>query len=112
MNRIILATLIGVALAAGAGRAQQDTQRGTIKSFDAAQGTVTITADGRDYVLAVTPETRVTDASNRMNGPPFPWKEIKEGMAVLFRAADRDGRAVLIGLRIGGAPLADTSHLK
>src|SRR4051812_4385382 len=105
MNRVVITTLVGVALTASALCArQQQIQRGTIKSVDAAKGTITITADGRDHDLAVTPETRVGDANNRMLAPLFPWAEIKAGATVQFRAEDRGGRAVLFGLKIGGGP--------
>ena len=117
MIRLVTAVLAVCVLAAGLARAQDGVRRGTVKKLDADKGTVTLTADGRDQELTVTPATRAADAAGRRLGS-FPWKDLKEGQAVHFKADSRDGKTVLVGLKMAGAanreppPKTDTSHLK
>src|SRR5262245_45616036 len=119
MSRCVLAWLAAaLVLGAGAVQAQDSPQRGRVKKVDAAKGVITITADGKDQDYTVTDDTRVMDASNRPAKDGLKNEGFKEGAAVMFKAASKDGKPVLVGLKlVGGAdqpapPMADTSKLK
>lgn len=98
---------------------QEGIQQGTIKRVDADRGLVTITAGGKDLELIVTPESRLVGGDNPPLAKRLKAGAVKEGAAVLFKAGDRGGKKVLIGLRLadgragpGKLPRADTSKLK
>jgi Cu/Ag efflux protein CusF len=107
-----------LAVAAATVQAQDGPQRGKVKKVDAAKGVITITADGKDQDYAVTDDTRIMDASNRPAKDGLKNEGFKEGAAVMFKAASKDGKPILVGLRlVGGAgqsepAKADTAKLK
>lgn len=68
---------------------------------DAKKAVVTITADGKDVELAVTARTRLMDGAGAALEKGLNDERFKEGAAVMFRAEEREGRAVLAGLRLG-----------
>ena len=84
--------------------AQEGPQRGTIKNVDVEKGTITITADGKDHEFAVTERSRLMDGSGGAIDKRLKDERLKEGTPVMFRGVERDGRAVLDGLRLGGEP--------
>lgn len=93
-----LATFLSISLAL----AQDSPQRGTIKKVDAAKGSITITADGKDHEFTVTARTRIMDGSGSAVEKGLKDERIKEGATVRFRGEQRDGRSVLMGLRLEG----------
>lgn len=101
MLRTMLTVVLSWVLALGL-FAQDGPQRGTIKKIDAAKGTITISAEGKDHEFTVTPRTRIMDDSGAVVEKRLKDERIKEGVAVMFRGEQRDGRAVLDGLRLGG----------
>lgn len=111
-------TAVAFLLLAGFAVAQDGIRRGTIKSVDPDKGTVTITADGKDETFIISPDARVM-ADGKAVAKPFEDKALVLGVAVMFKADTRNGKAVLAGLRIGGdakpapqQPKVDTSKLK
>jgi hypothetical protein len=118
MSRPLRTAVLALFAFAGATVAQEAVRRGTIKAVDAEKGTVTITADGKDDVLALTPQTRVMGADGKPVAKPFEEKGLVAGAAVMFKAGTKDGKPVLIGLKLGGAnraaeqPKVDASKLK
>jgi Cu/Ag efflux protein CusF len=112
MNRPLLSGLALVLLATIA-VAQTNPQKGKFKKFDADKGVVTITTDGKDRDLLLTDETRMPDV------PPKEVKDrlktFKEGADVMFLAATKDGKDVLVGIkRVEDdlPPKVDTSGFK
>ncbi|HEY1380896.1 MAG TPA: hypothetical protein VGF55_29110 [Gemmataceae bacterium] len=110
---------VALVLFAGTIAAQDNgIRRGKIKAVDADKHTVTITADGKDETFTLTDRTRVMDASNQPVKEPF--KDLASGAAVMFKADTRNGRTVLVGVKLAGDAAArrdapsrfDTSHLK
>jgi hypothetical protein len=97
--------------------AQDEIRRGTVKALDAEKGTVTITVNGKDETFHLTAGSKVM-ANGRQIDKPFEDKELKAGAAVMFKSTTKDGKDVLVGLRVGGPPAqpaqpkVDTSKLK
>src|SRR5262245_35824847 len=103
MHRV-LGSLLGLLILTTALCAQQGVQRARVKKIDLDKKTVTLTVEGEDRDFLLTPETRIAnapgkDVKEQLQGPAF-----REGAAVQFKAVQRDGRAVLLGLRAAGSP--------
>jgi hypothetical protein len=101
--------------------AQDGIQRGTIKKIDADKGTVTITVGDKDHDYTVAEDTRIMDVAGKPVKERLKSKDLKEGAAVFFKPATKDGKAVLVGLKLAGnnqgnqpppsIPKVDTSKL-
>jgi hypothetical protein len=104
MSRLLTATLLGAVLLVPSLPAQEGIQRGKVKKVDTAKGIVTITTDGKDQDFLLTPRTRIVGAANQESTKGIKDEELKEGAEVMFKAVDRDGQKVLLGLKIGGGP--------
>lgn len=89
-------------LVAGLVVAQDAIRRGRIKAVDPDKKTVTITVDGKDETFALTANTRVMGADGQAVEKPFEEKAFAPGSAVMFKAATRDGKTELVGLKAGG----------
>jgi hypothetical protein len=83
--------------------AQPGPQRGTVKSFDAASGRiVVIDAGGNEIDAAVVPQTNTRGADGKpIEG--FRERGVPAGTDVMFRVEERQGRRVLVGLRLAPA---------
>jgi hypothetical protein len=98
--------------------AQDEIRRGTIKAVDAKNGSVTITVGDKDETFALTTDTKVMGADGKQVAKPFEDKLLAPGSAVMFKSADKNGTATLVGLKLGGpfqpppAPKVDTSKMK
>jgi Cu/Ag efflux protein CusF len=101
MARRWFGVVAAVALLATALLAQDAIQRGKIKKVDAEKGTVTITVDGKDQDFLVTEDTRLADASGKDVAQRLQDKAFKEGAEVAFRAEEKGGKKVLVGLKLG-----------
>ncbi len=88
-------------------RAQEDIQRGKIKKVDADKGIVILTVDGKDQEAHATKNTRIVDARNQEIARGLHDSALKEGTPVAFKTVKTDGKNVLVGLKIGGAPAGD-----
>jgi hypothetical protein len=97
MNRSLLWGVATLLIAAAVAAAQNAPQQGKFKEFDADKTIVTITADGKDRELLLTDDTRMPDV------PPKEVKErlktFKEGADIMFLAATKDGKDVLVGIK-------------
>jgi hypothetical protein len=103
MSRKSVGALLGLLLLAGALPAQNDIQSGKIRKVDADKGLVIITtADGKDHELQVLDETRFMGAAGKPIKDRLKDPTIKAGEAVLFKEGRRDGKVVLVGMRLGG----------
>jgi len=86
------------ALIVGAALAQDDIRRGTVKKIDPDRKTVTLTSGGKDEEFLLTDETKFAGAAGKTLAERL--KGLKEGSAVMFKAGTRDGKAVLVGLKL------------
>src|SRR5438552_18266621 len=77
-------------------------QMGVVKSVDPDKRVVTITADGKDLEFAVSDDTKLMGPDKQPLADGLKNKGLKAGAAVMFKAATRDGKAVLEGLMLGG----------
>ncbi len=100
MNRWLVSMGLAFALGAVSLQAQEGAQRGKIKEVTA--DTITIAVDGKDITCAVTADTRLMSAANQPITSPVQDQGVKAGAAVMFLARERDGRIVLIGLKLVG----------
>src|SRR5947199_268144 len=108
MNCIFIAALLGLCVSIDPLPAQERIQRGTIKKVDADKG-----------VFTVTENTRIAGVPGKTLEEQLKSKELKPGVEVQFLSAMREGKTVLVGLRLGGgggdrpAPVkVDTSKFK
>jgi Cu/Ag efflux protein CusF len=102
MARRLFGVVAAVALFATVLLAQEGPQRGKIKKVDADKGIVTLTVDGKDLEVQVTDDTKLVDASNMDVAQRLKDKAFKEGADVVFKAEERGGKKVLVGMRLGG----------
>jgi hypothetical protein len=102
MTRRLVGALLGVLFLVSASHGQTDLQRGKIKKVDADKRTITITIDGRDRDFLVTDDTHVVGAASERIERPFEDKSLVAGTVVVFKEGEKDGKAVLIGLKAGG----------
>jgi Cu/Ag efflux protein CusF len=100
MPRLLTGTCVAFALCAASLIAQENIQRGKVKKADAAKGIVTITVDGKDQDFHATAATKFIGATNQES--PKGIRDLKQGDSVMFKAESRDGKRILIGLKIGG----------
>jgi hypothetical protein len=122
MARWAIGLALGLAVAAGSLLAQEGPQRAKIKKVDAARGRVTLTVGKEDQEFEVTKRTLLKDEAGKDLADRLEDKRLKAGAAVMFKAQERDGRRVLIGMKLagkggGGGPpgpriTKDTSYLK
>ena len=100
MRRLSLAIALALFFLAGSLQAQQ-AQRGMIKKVDAEKGTVTITSDGKDYEVTLTPET-ILRGPDDLDLPSLKEKPIPAGTAVMFRTQQRGDKLALVGMKVAG----------
>jgi hypothetical protein len=81
--------------------AQDGIQRGKVKNVDVDKGTITIASDGTDQEFTVTKQTRILNPATPDEPKGIREPGLTPGAMVMFKAAERDGKKVLIGLRIG-----------
>ena len=90
-------------------------QQGRVKKLDLEAAKIVIESDGKERILSITPETKVVEG-DRESKERLPG--VKEGVAVQFVTATRDGKEILVAIRVGGGqpaasqPLFDHSKLK
>jgi Cu/Ag efflux protein CusF len=112
VRRLFAFTASGLALLALPAFAQEGIQRGKVKKLDLDAKLITVTADGKDRELAITEQTRVLGAQGDTIKERF--KDIKEGAPVFFKPEKRDGKDVLMGLKLDdgkGGPKASPTPL-
>lgn len=98
MSRWLLPVGLVLALCTVSLQAQEQPRRGKIKEVTAD----TITVDGTDVDCAVTADTKIMSAANQPIAPPLQDKDVKAGATVMFLARERDGKHVLVGLKLVG----------
>ncbi len=94
--------LLGLAIVAGALAAQEGPQTGTIRKIDSDRGIITITVGKEDRRFHVVERTRFADDAGNEVEQGLKDSRFKEGATVLFKARPRDGKQVLVGLRLAG----------
>lgn len=96
MSRPWLVGLFVIGLLSTAASAQDGPQRGKIKKVDAATNTIVITADGKDHEVMVPSDAKL---AGTIAGPGDLGK-LPVGADVMFRATERGGKLVLVGLMV------------
>ena len=102
MPRVLCYAVLGCAILASGLSAQEGIRRGKVKKVDASKGTITITVDGKDQDFAVDDDTRIMDAAGQPARGGLKDEGFKEGAAVMFKVGEKDGKAVLVGLKLAG----------
>jgi Cu/Ag efflux protein CusF len=102
MTRRIVAAALGLVLLAGALAAQEGPERGRIKKIDAAAGSLILTVGDKDVEVFVVSATRLVGPDNQELKDGLRSPALKEGVAVVFKAVSRDGKDVLLGLKLVG----------
>jgi hypothetical protein len=111
MTRSLLGTAVGLLLFVAPLPAQDGLQRGKIKKVDADKGVVVVVLDGKDLELTADSDTRFVGADNKPLDRGLKDGEVKEGAAVVFKAVEKGGKQVLVGLKLGGrGPGADPGN--
>jgi hypothetical protein len=101
MKAICILSVLGIVVLAGALSAQEGPSKGTLKKVDADKGVVTITVADKDQDFFLAPSTTVMDGATRKKvDNPLQSKLLTAGIPVLFKAAERDGKKVLVGLML------------
>jgi Cu/Ag efflux protein CusF len=98
MFRRLFSAGLALALCSVSLQAQDRPQRGKIKEVTA--DSVTITVDGKDVQCELSANTKIMSAANEAITPPLDGKGVKPGAAVMFLTRERDGKSVLVGLRL------------
>jgi hypothetical protein len=116
MRRLLGYVVIGCAFFINGLSAQEGIQRGKVKKVDAAKGAITITVDGKDLDFTLAEDARIMDAAGKPAKDGLKHEGFKPGAAVMFKAGEKDGKTVLVGLRLGGdgqaPPPVDMSRVK
>jgi len=99
MLRATHGSLFAIGILAASLAAQEGTQRGKIKKVDAGKTVVTITVDGKDQEFTATEETRFMNAAGQESKDGLQDNAFKEGAEVMFKAFEKDGKNVLVGLK-------------
>jgi hypothetical protein len=121
MLRTVFGSFLGLLILATALPAQQSVQKGRVKKIDLDRMTVTLTVEGEDREFRILPQTQLKGAPGKDLKEQLQGPALREGAVVQFKAVEREGRAVLLGMRPvppqeRNAPAkgakADTSQLK
>jgi len=80
--------------------AQTGIQRAKVKKVDAGQGVLILTVDGKDQEFGVSADTRLMAGDGKALADGLKDSRLKEGTAVMFKAVSKDGKNLLIGLRL------------
>lgn len=105
MSRLLL--LVGVVASIGlcggtVTISAQEIQRGTLKRLDLEARQIVVTRDGRDWELTLTERTQVLDASGKTLAEKL--SGFKVGSEVFWRAMEREGEQIALGLKLAGPP--------
>jgi hypothetical protein len=91
---VLLAT-VGLTLA------QDAIRRGTLKKIDPEKKLLVITSGGKDEEFVLTDETKFAGVAGKNLAERL--RELKEGSPVMFKGSTRDGKSVLVGLKLAAA---------
>src|SRR5437763_16032487 len=91
----VLLVTVGLTLA------QDAVRRGTLKKIDAERKILVITSGGKDEEFALTDETKFAGVAGKDLAEQL--RSLKEGSDVFFKGATRDGKSVLVGLKVAAA---------
>ncbi len=106
MHRVVCSVVGGLLLYAGVLLAQEGIQRGKIKNVDPDKKTIVITFQGKDYTFLAGENSRFMDEAGQPIKDRLADKRLRPGAAVMFKAGKKDGKDVLIGVKLGGNPVA------
>jgi hypothetical protein len=103
MLRFLCGAVVGCAFLPHALLGQEGIQRGTIKTVDAGKGALTITVAGKDRDFVLAGDARIMDAAGKPARGGLKHEGFQAGAAVMFKAGRKDGKTVLVGLKLVGA---------
>src|SRR5262249_20227971 len=101
MRRELIGSAIAI-LVCAAQLTAQDAMRGKIKAVDAEKDIIKITVAGKDLEFPVTEKTRFMDAGGQPIKDRLKDGSLKEGVPVMYRAEEKDGKMILVGLKLVG----------
>jgi hypothetical protein len=106
MRRFGCILAAGCLLCASALLAQEGIQKGKIKKVDPDKKTIVITSEGKDYTFLAAEESRLMDETGNPVKERLADKRFRPGAPVMFKAGRKDGKDVLIGVKLGGNPVS------
>lgn len=98
MIRYLIQSVALVSLMFPSLRFAQDIERGTLKKLDVAGKKVTVEIDGKQREFSLTEDTRVLGASGKDLAEKL--KDFREGNSIFVRPETRDGKEVLLGIKL------------
>lgn len=107
MRRFYCAGIAGLLLGTVALLAQEGIERGTIKKVN--KKDLVITVAGKDRTIALQKGALFMDEKNQPIKDGLADKRLKAGASVMFKAAQRGGKDVLIGMRLMANPPGEPS---
>jgi hypothetical protein len=96
----LFAVFLATAVLTSALAAQNDIQQGKIKRVDPAKGAVTLTVNDKELEFTVGDSTQVMDPAGKPVKERLNDTRFKPGTAVMFKAATKDGKAFLVGIKL------------
>ena len=108
MNRKSFAAVAVLVVGAWAGQARAGEVVGKVKSVDAEKGTVTVEVDSAEKVYLVSSDARVVGTIGKKvkkattETVPGGLRGVKEGVDVTLSTEARDGKDVVVGIKVGG----------
>ncbi len=102
LRRLSTAVVLGFVIV-GALAGQEGPRPGVLKAIDTETGRLTIRAGDQDLNVEVTDQTIMRDSAGRPIEQRLRSPELKKGAPILFKMESRDGKNLLVGLKLRGA---------
>src|SRR5262249_24175293 len=102
VTRILIFALVGWFAWVDPLPAQQGIQQGTMRKVDTDKGVITVLVDGKNVELSTSERTKIWDIGMQELADGLKIKAIREGARVMFKTGEKDGKTVLIALKLAG----------
>jgi Cu/Ag efflux protein CusF len=97
---LALSVLLALLTCGSSAQAQDNIQRGKLKSLDIEKKQLVVTVEGKDRELTLNDQTQVLGGEGKDLAEKL--KDFKAGSDIFFQAAERDGKQVARGLKLVG----------